>query len=213
MNRITHRPKGIAAGLFLALNGMLWVLPVNLSGTPQAPKEKPKLERRSNKAPSNPQLEKQVTRQLRMLAYYSVFDNIECRVDGNRVELLGQVVQPGLKADAEAAVRKIEGVESVVNKIEVLPPSPNDDSIRLGCYRAILMSAPMQKYAIQPVPSIHIIVKNGNVTLAGVVDSESDKNLAYLQASGVHGAFLVTNHLRVEKPGAMTLSQTEVLNP
>ena len=126
-----------------------------------------------------------------MLAYYSVFDNIEYRINGDKVELLGQVVQPGLKSDAEAAVGKIEGVEGVVNKIEVLPPSPNDDHIRLDCYRAIFMTGAMQKYAIQPVPSIHIIVKNGNVTLVGVVDSESDKNLAYLHASGVDGAFSV----------------------
>jgi osmotically-inducible protein OsmY len=143
-----------------------------------------------------------------------VFDNIEYRLDGDRVELLGQVVQPRLKSDAESAVKHIEGVEGVVNNIEVLPPSPNDDRIRLGCYRAIYMSGAMTKYAIQPVPSIHIIVKNGNVTLVGVVDSEADKNLANLKANGVSGAFSVTNNLRIEKSTATSaMSRSEVLNP
>jgi hyperosmotically inducible protein len=180
------------AGLFLALPG-------SGQASPAEPKEKPKLEKRSNHPPSNQRLSRQITHKLRMLAYYSVFDNIGYRLHGDRVELVGQVVQPRLKSDAEAAVKHLEGVESVTNNIEVLAPSPNDDRIRLGCYRAIFMDGTMSKYAMEPVPSIHIIVKDGRITLVGVVDSESDKNLVYLRASGVPGAFSVTNDLEVQK--------------
>jgi hyperosmotically inducible protein len=199
-------PLFLASGLFAAS--------AILNGNPRDPKEKPKLEQRNNARASNQRLQQRVTHQLRMLAYYSVFDNIEYRVDGDKVELLGQVVQPRLKSDAESAAKHVEGVESVANNIEVLPLSPNDDQIRLACYRAIYMNGAMQKYAIQPVPSIHIIVKNGNVTLVGVVDNDADKNLAYLQANGIHGAFSVTNNLRVEKSStASAMAGSEVLNP
>jgi osmotically-inducible protein OsmY len=179
----------VAAGIFVSLPQ---------AGAAREPKEKPRLETRANPPSSDEQLSRRVGHQLRMLAYYSVFDNIEYRVHGDRVELLGQVAQPWLKSDAEAAVKHVEGVAKITNNIEVLPISPNDDHIRLACYRAIFTDAMMTKYAMEPVPSIHIIVKNGNITLVGVVDSESDKNVAYLRASGVAGAFSVTNHLEVE---------------
>ena len=214
MNCITRSSTSHAAELVLALCG-LWVAePMMLRAAPQQSSEAPKLERRSEVRRSDQLLVKKVDHQLRTLAYYSVFDNIEYRVNGDRVELSGQVVQPGLKSDAAAAVRKIEGVAGVVNKIEVLPPSSSDDRIRLDCYRAIFMAGNMQKYAMQPVPSIHIIVKNGNVKLIGVVDSVADKNLAYVQANGVRGAFSVSNSLRVEKSGmASTMAESEVLKP
>lgn len=178
-----------AAGTFLSLPQ---------TGAAREPKEQPKLETRANHPSSDEQLSRRVGHQLRMLANYSVFDNIEYRVHGDRVELTGQVAQPWLKSDAEAAVKHVEGVAKITNNIEVLPLSPNDDHIRLACYRAIFEDAMMTKYAMEPVPSIHIIVKNGNITLVGVVDSESDKNVAYLRASGVSGAFSVTNRLEVE---------------
>jgi BON domain len=187
------------AVLALAMDGLFQSLPGECLGNPREPTEQPKLERRSETAPSNQRLDREVGRQLRMLPYYSVFDNIEYRLRGYRVELVGEVVQPRLKADAESAVEHIEGVQGVINNIEVLPESLEDDRIRLGCYRAIFMNDAMRKYAIQPVPSIHIIVKNGNVTLVGVVDSEADREIANLQAHGVHGAFSVTNKLQVEK--------------
>jgi osmotically-inducible protein OsmY len=213
MKCLIRRPTGFAARVFLALGGIFIALPMTIIGAPQSSKGRPKLEKRSEAPSPNEVLERKVGHQLRMLAYYSVFDNIQYRLNGDRVELTGQVVQPGLKSDAEAAVKRIEGVRSVVNKIEVLPPSPNDDGIRLNCYRAIYMNGAMQKYAAQPVPSIHIIVKNGQVSLVGVVNSEADKSTAFLEARGVQGAFSVTNNLRVENPLNMTLSQTEVLNP
>ncbi len=213
MRPLTHSPKGIAA-VCLAICSMFLAIPISTSGAPREPKQKPKLEKRSEVPSANQQMEQKVGHELRMLAYYSVFDNIEYRVSGNKVELLGQVVQPRLKSDAEAAVKHIEGVEGVENNIDVLPPSPDDDRIRVSCYRAIYMNGALQRYAMQPVPSIHIIVKNGHITLVGVVDNETDKNMAYLQANGVHGAFSVTNDLRVEKSGAANeMSSSEVLNP
>ncbi len=144
-------------------------------------------------------LEREVRHQLVMLPYYSVFDNLGYKVEGYRVELFGQVTRPTLKSDAENVVKRIEGVESVVNNIKVLPLSPNDDRIRLAEYRAIYGQAALNRYALQAVPPIHIIVDNGHVTLVGVVASEMDKNIANIQANSVSGVFSVTNDLRVEK--------------
>lgn len=142
-------------------------------------------------------LAKEVRHQLVMLPWYSVFDNLAFQVDGDKVTLLGQVTRPTLKSDAEAAVKSIEGVASVVNNIEVLPVSVMDDQLRRAVFRTIYGEASLQRYAIQAVPPIHIIVKNGNVTLEGVVDNESDKNLANLRANEVPNVFSVKNNLRV----------------
>ncbi|HEX5483444.1 MAG TPA: BON domain-containing protein [Terriglobia bacterium] len=144
-------------------------------------------------------LKAEVAHQLRMLPYYTVFDNLEYKIDGYHVELDGQVTKPSLKSSAENVVKNIEGVTGVTNNIKVLPPSPADDHIRLAEYRAIYGQASLNKYAIQAVPPIHIIVDNGHVTLVGVVDSQADKNLANIQAQGVPGVFSVKNDLRVEK--------------
>jgi osmotically-inducible protein OsmY len=140
---------------------------------------------------------KEVRHQLVMLPYYSVFDNLAYKVEGDKVTLFGQVTRPSLKSDAEAAVKSIEGVASVVNNIEVLPVSPMDDQTRRAVYRAIYGDAALSRYAIQAVPPIHIIVNNGNVTLEGAVGSESDKNLANLRASQVPNVFSVKNNLIV----------------
>ncbi|HXN46380.1 MAG TPA: BON domain-containing protein [Bryobacteraceae bacterium] len=143
-------------------------------------------------------IEREVRHQLVMLPYYSVFDNLEYKVEGDSVILLGQVTRPALKSDAQNAVKSIEGVERVDNRIEVLPPSPNDDRIRRAVYRAVFGFPSLDRYAIQAVPPIHIIVKDGHVTLEGVVASAADKNIAGIQANGVSGVFSVTNNLRVE---------------
>ncbi len=144
-------------------------------------------------------LEREVRHELVMLPLYGVFDNLAFKVDGYKVDLMGQVTRPTLKSDAERAVQSIEGVESVDNKIEVLPLSPNDDRIRLAVYRAIYGDSSLNRYALRAVPTIHIIVKNGNVTLEGAVSSEADKNVAGIRARGVSGVFSVTNNLRVVK--------------
>jgi len=140
---------------------------------------------------------KEVRHQLVMLPYYSVFDNLAYKVEGDKVTLFGQVTRPTLKSDAEAAVKSIEGVASVVNNIEVLPVSPMDDQTRRAVYRAIYGDAALSRYAIQAVPPIHIIVNNGSVTLEGAVGSESDKNLSNLRASQVPNVFSVKNNLIV----------------
>ncbi len=144
-------------------------------------------------------LERLVRHELVMLPYYSVFANLEFKIEGYKVELRGQVTRPTLKSVAEAVVKRIEGVEGVVNNIEVLPVSMNDDRIRLAVFRAIYTQPVLQKYALRAVPPIHIIVKNGHVTLVGVVATEMEKNVAEVEARGVFGSFSVTNELRVEE--------------
>lgn len=146
-------------------------------------------------------LTKEVRHELLMLPYYSVFDNLEYQVNGYDVLLMGQVARPSLKDDAEASVKKLEGVEHVINKIEVLPVSPNDDRIRRAEFHAIYSRPPLERYALGAVPPIHIIVKNGNVTLEGVVATEADKEVAGIAAKGVSDVFSVTNNLRVEEKG------------
>jgi hyperosmotically inducible protein len=115
-----------------------------------------------------------------------------------RCPLQGWVTRPTLKSDSERVVKDIEGVEKVINNIEVLPPSPNDDRLRVALYQAIYGHTALNRYAMQSVPPIHIIVKNGDVSLVGVVATESDKNIAGIQAKGVSGTFTVNNNLTVE---------------
>jgi len=147
---------------------------------------------------SRERLIRQVRHELVMLPYYGVFDNFSYKVDGSTVTLLGQVTRPTLKSSAENVVKDIEGVEKVDNQIEVLPLSPNDDRLRLATYRAIYGQTALNRYALQAVPPIHIIVSNGNVSLEGIVANEGDKNIANIQANGVSGVFSVKNNLRVE---------------
>jgi hyperosmotically inducible protein len=132
-----------------------------------------------------------------MLPWYSVFDDLAYSVNGYRVTLVGQVVRPSLRSDAEVAVKSIEGVEGVDNQIEVLPLSPNDDQIRRAEFRAIYSQASLQRYAEGAVPPNHIVVKNGHVSLEGAVSTEADKDVANIQANGVPGGFSVTNNLVV----------------
>ena len=146
-------------------------------------------------------LEQEVRHELVMLPWFGVFDNLEFQVNGNTVVLTGQVTRPTLQKDAERAVSRIEGVEKVVNNIEVLPLSPYDDRIRLAAYQQIYGFGPLSRYNWGPVPPIHIIVKNGNITLEGVVANEADKSMANIRANGVSGAFSVNNDLRVENRG------------
>ena len=142
-------------------------------------------------------LKKEVRHELLTLPWYSVFDNLAYSINGNEVTLLGQVTQPTVKSDAENAVKHIEGVEKVNNQIEVLPTSPMDDQIRRAEYRAIYSQDLLSRYGVGNLQSIHIIVKNGHVTLEGFVDSQQDKDAAALFAKGVSNVFSVENHLMV----------------
>jgi hyperosmotically inducible protein len=143
---------------------------------------------------------KEVRHELVMLPFYGVFDNLSYKVDPDgTVTLLGQVSRPVLKSDAENVVKRIEGVEKVVNNIEVLPTSINDDRIRRAAYRAIYGNSVLSQYQLRAVPPIHIIVNNGKITLEGVVARQMDKQIAGVQANSVQGAFAVTNNLVVEE--------------
>lgn len=144
-------------------------------------------------------LTQEVHHRLVMIPWLSVFDNLEYKVEGDKVTLMGQVVRPVTKSDAASAVKGIEGVQGVDNQIEVLPLSPNDDRIRHAEFRAIYSFPSLQKYAWYAVQSIHIIVKNGHVTLEGYVDNQADKDAANIRANSVSGVFSVTNNLRVQK--------------
>jgi hyperosmotically inducible periplasmic protein len=150
----------------------------------------------SNKQPLS--LTDQVRHELVMLPYFGVFDNLGYSIeDSNTVVLTGQVVRPILKSDAEAVVRRIQGVSKVVDNIEVLPLSPFDDAIRLRTYRAIFSRPGFEKYADQAVSPLRIIVKNGNITLDGVVGNQMDKTIAAMAARSVFGAFSVTDNLTI----------------
>lgn len=151
-------------------------------------------------APAEERIQREVRHEILMLPYYSVFDNITYKVEGYNVTLMGQVTQPVLKKDVENVVKRIEGVEKVNNQIEVLPTSGMDDQLRRKVYRAIYGYDALERYAMPVVKPIRIIVKNGNLTLEGVVDNEMDKNMVNVQANGVSGVFSVTNNLRVVKP-------------
>ena len=154
---------------------------------------------KSNNAPRD--LRDAVRHELVMLPYYSVFDNLEYKVDNGTVTLYGEVTRPVLKSDAGNVVKHLAGVTDVVNNIKVLPLSPFDNRIRAAEYRAIFGFSNLYRYAMGANPSVHIIVENGHVTLKGVVANEADRNLAYIRANGVPGVFSVTNDLLIEEKG------------
>jgi BON domain len=156
----------------------------------------------SSPKPEEPQLSHEIRHQLFVLPYYSVFDYIAFRLDGDKVILTGNVLRPTLRANAEAAVKSLEGVSSVKNLIEVLPKSPNDDDSRRAVYRAIFEDSTLQRYAVSEVPVVHIILQNGEVTLEGTVATEAEKNLASTRAAGVAGVSAVKNNLSVHPKGA-----------
>lgn len=140
---------------------------------------------------------REVRHEIVTLPYYKVFDNITFSVNGSVVTLLGQVTSQRLKTDAEKAVKQIEGVRSVVNQIEVLPPSASDDKLRLAVYAATYGQMLLSQYAVQAVAPVHIIVKNGNVTLEGAVSSDMARTQFITAASGQSGIVSVTDHLKV----------------
>ncbi|MGH9968524.1 MAG: BON domain-containing protein [Pyrinomonadaceae bacterium] len=159
-------------------------------------------------ANTSPQASAHIIREVRhelvTLPYYGVFDWLEFEVrPDSTVVLRGQVVRPTTKSDAGARVSKIDGVSRVINEIEVLPVSPNDDRLRLAIYRAIYnWNSPLFRYATQAVPPIHIIVNRGRAVLKGVVATKADAQLAYMRARGVPGLFDVKNELQVESERA-----------
>jgi hyperosmotically inducible protein len=177
----------------LAVAAFLVVVPL------QAQKNKDKGSAVANSgAKSQERITREVRHELVMLPYYGVFDNLAYRVDGGTVTLMGQVTKPTLKNDAGNVVKGVEGVERVDNKIQVLPLSSMDDGLRIAEYRAIYGHPGLDRYAMQSVPPIHIIVENGKVTLEGIVANQGDRDMAGIRANTVNGVFSVANNLRVE---------------
>lgn len=184
--------RSLRLALALAMACVVWQIPAMAQGTTGSALSQKALDR----------ITKEVHHELVLLPYYGVFDNLAYKVSADgTVTLLGQVSQPVLKSDAENVVKKIEGVEHVDNQIEVLPTSMMDDGIRRAVYRAIYGNQVLSPYAMRAVPPIHIIVKNGNVTLEGVVARQMDKQIAETQAKSVPNVFSVTDNLQVEEPG------------
>jgi hyperosmotically inducible protein len=183
MNKFMHRIMALAAAFLIAASSAVAAPVVN-----------------GEQASAREQLEKKVRKELVTLPYYGVFDNLMYQVEGDTVTLYGQVVRPSTRSDAERRVSRLAGVERVVNRIEVLPLSGFDDSIRARTYRALFgMNSPLFRYGRGVNPSIHIVVNRGHVTLEGVVATEGDANLARMRALGVTGVFSVTNNLQVER--------------
>ena len=141
---------------------------------------------------------RKIRRELVTLPFYGVFDNLAFKMEDGTVTLFGQVSRPTLKKDAARVVERVAGVEQVINKIEVLPLSGFDDRIRVAVFRAIYRQPGLDRLSFQANPPIHIIVRNGNVTLEGVVLNKGDRTRAFIAANGVSDVFSVTNNLRVE---------------
>lgn len=159
--------------------------------------------RSADEPTSNQNLVREVRHELLLLPYYTVFDSLSYQVQGSKVVLMGEVTRPSLKADAESAVKHVQGVSGVENKIQVLPPAPMDDQLRRSLFRAIYSEPGLSRYAESAVPSIHIVVNGGHVVLTGLVDNETDKNLAGVRANGVPNVFSVQNELNVSAPDAV----------
>jgi len=146
----------------------------------------------------NTELGKKVRHELVTLPYYGVFDNLAYSINGGTVTLYGQVLRPTTRSDAEHRVKRIAGVNRVVNNIKVLPLSSFDNRIRAATYRSIARTGGLYRYLQGTNPSIHIVVDNGHVALEGVVSGSGDRTLAYMAANQVPGVFSVQNNLRIE---------------
>jgi hyperosmotically inducible protein len=145
-------------------------------------------------------LEEQVRHELNMLPYYGVFDAIGYQVDGTAVTLSGAVHYPALADDAVNAVKHIAGISQVKNSIEVLPLSRFDDQLRLAAWREVYSWPGMHNLATMPLPPVRILVKNGNITLEGVVARQADKDALTVRLNTLPNVFSVTNDLVVETP-------------
>jgi len=141
------------------------------------------------------EIEWTIHEKLAVIPHHGVFDDIRFELENGTVKLSGQVLKESVKHNAERAIRRIDGVQNVINQIEVLPPSQRDNALRMNLYRAIYEKAPLEKYATRDTPSIHIIVKNGWATLEGVVDSDADRALVHQRA--LHVTAHISDNLRV----------------
>jgi osmotically-inducible protein OsmY len=193
--------------LFAAFTIMALVFTSIFSSAAPAPQKKSKKTRLESRpraegeARDQAYLTKEIRKELVTLPFYNVFDWFEYKVEPDgTVYLSGQVTRPTLKKDAQRRVEKVEGVDRVVNKIEVLPLSPNDDRLRRAVFIELFnTNSPLFRYGQQPVPPIHIIVNRGRLVLKGVVANKGDSDIANIKARGVPGLFEVRNELKIEK--------------
>ena len=153
-----------------------------------------------NLAAKETTLNEKVRHELNMLPYLGVFDAINYEINGHTVILTGAVHYPALSLDAARAVKAIPGIEAVDNQLEVLPLSHFDDQIRVAAWRAIYSWPTMSRVSTMPVPPVRILVKNGVITLVGVVPTKADKDVLNIRANSVSGVFAVNNNLTVETP-------------
>ena len=188
-SRIVSR-LSIVPAIFLAVT---FTFAQSKSSTDKNPQAAPR-----GSALQQQQIVREVNHELVMLPWYGVFDYLQYKVNGSEVTLLGYVVNDRTKIDAGKNVKNIEGVTKVINNIEILPASPDDDRIRRAEYRAIFSDPSLEKYSFGTVQPVHIIVKGGHVTLEGAVLNDGDKNLMNIRANGVPGVFSVNNNLRIE---------------
>ena len=149
---------------------------------------------------TNNGLEGEVFKRLRRLPYYGVFDHIAFQIDGGKVILSGKVLRAGNKRDAEYAVKRIAGVDEIVNNIEILPLSSFDRSIRIRLLRTyVRRGGGVFRYLQEPNPSVRLIVERGHITLEGYVANQGDYNLMNILANGITDVFSVKNNLIIEK--------------
>ena len=158
-------------------------------------------------SPSGPRTDADVAKSVRheilMYPNYTLWDDVSFRVQNGSVELLGAVNQPYKKSDLQRIIQHVPGVAAITNEIKVLPLSPMDDRLRLQVARAIYRDPTLSRYAMGAVPSIHIIVDNGHVTLTGAVNSNMEKQIAGMRASGAGLGFgPVVNNITVDNPPA-----------
>jgi hyperosmotically inducible protein len=130
---------------------------------------------------------------------YTIFDNITMEVRGDRLIVNGQVTQPYKKQDIANYLAHVKGVAELDNNLEVLPTSEYDDSLRLAIARAVYNDPFFTRYGNQALPPVHIIVKNGNVTLEGVVATALDRTKAETDPRLAATYFNLTDNLRIER--------------
>jgi hyperosmotically inducible protein len=147
---------------------------------------------------SQADLSETVRHELALLPFYTIFDNLQYRVEGNTVTLSGQVTRPALSRNAEAVAKQVSGVATVENEIEILPLGSFDNQIRFRVYHSLFnRNSALFRYGVGASSDIRIIVNNGHVTLVGNVSNELDKKLATFHTKTVSGIFSVTNNLQV----------------
>jgi hypothetical protein len=150
-----------------------------------------------NFAPASIDIAKQVEKSIRKLPRYEVFDHIDYSVNGTTVTLTGKVINAINKSDAEGYVKRIPGVTSVINNIELLPVGSFDNEIRRDLYASISNWGGLSRYLWPVNPDVRLIVQRGHITLEGNVMNQADYNQMYIVARTVPGAFSVTNNLKI----------------